>query len=87
MTYPKGTISKEMAEALASAVEAIPEAIRRRDELIVRALEEGGSIGVVADLTGLSRYKVQQIGNAGGWPSKERMAELRRENNRLTFEL
>lgn len=81
MAYPKGVVSDEMAQRLLVVVEALDRAHRERDETIAEALHAGGSIKVVADLTGLSPSRIRQIGHEHGWPTKEHMARLRAAND------
>lgn len=81
MAYPKGTVTADMAARLLTAVQDAERSHRVRDETIAEALHAGGSIKVVAELTGLSPSRIRQIGHEHGWPTAERMEELRRAND------
>lgn len=81
MAYPKGVVSPELAARLLAAVEDYDRARAERDQAIAEALHQGGSIKVVSELTGLSPSRIRQIGHDHGWPTKERMAELRAAND------
>ena len=61
----------EHVETIRLALDQLAAAREARDAAIVAALLAGGSVREVAAVAGMSTTTIQQIGHAGGWPSKD----------------
>jgi hypothetical protein len=72
----KGTIPTAQLDRLLRAQALSKEAQKLYELSMAQALEAGGSIREVGEVTGASTTTVQKYGHANGWPSPSRRAEL-----------
>lgn len=83
MAHPKGNIPPAIAEQLVAAQQNLGRARSERDKLIVKALEAGGSLTVVAELLGLSVSGVRKIAHAHGWTAQKFHDDARRRSKQI----
>ncbi|HVM07187.1 MAG TPA: hypothetical protein VM345_01890 [Acidimicrobiales bacterium] len=81
MAHPhKGEVPRKIAARLVELQQTLDATREERDNLIVQALNEGGSLTTVAELVGLSPSGVRKIAKQRGWTDaawKARLEERR----------